>query len=369
MEAAEKRLAAYRTELAACRAAHGGSRELPDVAFFLFGMGARPKFLYRGGKLFDARTGRELRRWSVRRERIVPPDYRVLLETETGELVELREDDQAVWLEEGNHRRALEGTEHPLRLPEFVGKKFPSVLRVLHQELLVNITEAGPVPNFFVYDKPWYRDGAMTALALRETGNLDLLRAWILGLREPFDRNNRGETEADNLGQALFLVSLVSDRQHPLVAKVLAELPRFERKGPSGKYILGRSDFAKHPVYQTKWLKFGLRALGVPDPYVIPKVSDSYDALFWMDYRPEHVPGKDSDDRVSYPYLGWACDHFHGTRSSPLSNRDYPLTWEAKASEAHYERLRIIDPVLVENKVSPPHTWHAAEAFLLLLEE
>jgi hypothetical protein len=26
------------------------------------------------------------------------------------------------------------------------------------------------------------------------------------GLREPYDRNNAGETEADNLGQALYLV-------------------------------------------------------------------------------------------------------------------------------------------------------------------
>ena len=209
----------------------------------------------------------------------------------------------------------------------------------------------------------------MVALALKETGNLDLLKPWILGLREVFDKNNKGETEADNLGQALFLVSLVSDRNHPLVAKVLAEVPRFEKSDVTGKFILGRSDFNDHPVYQTKWLKYGLRALGLPDPYIIPKIADSYGALFWMDYRDQHVTGKDSDDRGPYPYLGWACDHFHGTKKSPLSNRDYPLTWEQNASGANYAGLKIIAPIFAKKKLSPPHTWHAAEAFLVLLTQ
>ncbi len=368
-EVSEKALASYRTELVACRAAHGGSYEVPDVKFFLFGMGARAKLLYRDGILFDAKSGREMQRWKVRREVIVPSDYMVSLETEDGGSVVLSEDSEAVWLEQGGQRTAVEGTKSAVKLPDFAGKKFPLVLRVLHQELLVNIVEAGPVPNFFVYEKPWYRDGAMMALALKETGNLELLKPWILGLREPFDKNNKGETEADNLGQALFLISLVADKNHPLVAKVLAEVPRFERSDATGKYILGRSDFSDHPVYQTKWLKYGLRSLGLPDPYIVPKVADGYGALFWMDYRDQHVAGKDSDDRGAYPYLGWACDHFHGTKKSPLSNRDYPLTWEQNASGAHYDGLKLIAPILAEKRISPPHTWHAAEAFLLLLTE
>ena len=365
----EQALADYRAELQQCRDAHGGSYDVPDVKFFLFGMGARAKSFYRDGALFDARDGRELRRWKVKREIIVPSNFSVHLETEDGKAVVLREDAEAVWVEESGQRTALENTKSPVKLPDFAGKKFPRVLRVLHQELLVNIVEAGPVPNLFVYGKPWYRDGAMVSLALKETGNLDLLKPWILGLREPFDRNNKGETEADNLGQALFLISLVADKNHPLVARVLAEVPRFEKTDTTGKYILGRSDFADHPVYQTKWLKYGLRALGLPDPYVIPKVADSYSALFWMDFRDQHVAGSDSNDRGPYPYLGWACDHFHGTKKSPLSNRDYPLTWEQKASEANYNGLKILAPIFAEKRISPPHTWHAAEAFLVLLTQ
>ena len=362
-------LAAYRTELTACRQQHGGGQDLPDVKFFLFGMGVRTKLLYHAGILIDARTGSELRRWKVRKEMIVPCDYRVAIETADGALVSLCEDEVAVWLQEDGRRTALEGTESSVRLPTFVGKKFPRVLRVLHQELLINVTGNGPLPNFFVYPKPWYRDAAMMALALKETGNVPLLRDWILALREPFDKNNAGQTEPDNLGQVLFLVSLVSDKNHPVVGRVLAEVPRFEVRDASGIFIKGRSDFSEHPVYQTKWLKFGLRALGLPDPYVVPKVADSYNALFWMDYCDQYVAGSDANNRGNYPYLGWACDHFHGTRKSPLSSCDYPLTWEAKASQASYEGMKVVDPVFVTQKVSPPHIWHAAEAFLLLLAE
>jgi len=136
--------------------------------------------------------------------------------------------------------------------------------------------------------------------------------------------------------------------------------------GKQGRFIKGRSDFAEHPVYQTKWMKYRLRAVGLPDPYSVPAVPDSYSALFWMDFKDEYIPGHDADDRGEYPYLGWACDHFHRTRRSPISNRDYPLTWEERASQANYEGMRIISPVYTARCLAAPHTWHAAEVFLYI---
>ena len=62
------------------------------------------------------------------------------------------------------------------------------------------------------FDLPGYIERVereVIARALEKTGNLDCIRPWILGLDEVFDRNNAGETEADNPGQALFLLSLV----------------------------------------------------------------------------------------------------------------------------------------------------------------
>lgn len=363
-------LTAYRAELAECRAAHGGEYDLPDVRFFLFGMGHRTKLVYRDGRLSQAMSGAVVREWKIKGDVIVPCDYRVAMETTDGAKVAIVEDEAGVWIEEAGARKIVAGTQSGVKLPSFEGFRFPRVLRVLHQEILVNVTTNGPVPNFFVYQKPWYRDGAMMALALRETGNADQLSAWILRMNEPFDRNNGGVTEPDNLGQGLFLVSLLGrGTNHPVVSKILEELPRFEKTNAAGKFISGKSDFAEHPVYQTKWLKFGLRSLGLRDPYSIPKAADSYGALFWMDYRYAHVAGHDADNRGDYPYLGWACDHFHGVAKSPLGNRDYPLTWERRASQAHYEGMKAIDAVYAEQKLSVPHTWHAAEAFLRFLAE
>ncbi len=88
-----------------------------------------------------------------------------------------------------------------------------------------------------------------------------------------------------------------------------------------------------------------------------------------MDFRQQHVIGTEATDRDQYPYLGWATDHFQGKALSPISNRDYPLTWEIKASQADYSGMKIVDPVFAEQQTSVPHTWHAAEIFLYLLDK
>ncbi|HEY6229287.1 MAG TPA: hypothetical protein VI282_19370 [Verrucomicrobiae bacterium] len=365
----ESKLEAYRAELDAFRAEYGGSRELPDVRFFLFGMGLRPKFIYRDGKLIDVRNGVIVRQWKIKSDVILPPEYRVVITKEDGNKLQIAEDEQAIWITDATNRVTIGGSEKPIKLPFFEENKYSQILRVLHQELLINTTPEGPLPNLFVYRKPWYRDGSMMAMALQKTGNLRSIRDWIVNLRDPFDRNNAGETEADNLGQALYLISLVSDKKHPLVQQILLTTKQFEAESPNGKYIRGRSDFAEHPVYQTKWLKYGLRALSINDTFGIPEISDSYSALFWMDYRDAHVFGKDAADRDAYPYLGWANDHFHKVKKSPISNRDYPLTWERNASQADYNGMSIIGDAYVKQKLAAPHTWHAAEVFLYLLDQ
>ncbi len=358
----------YRAELDAFRAEYGGSRHLPDVTFYQFGMGSRTKYLFKDGKLSEAPSGKVYRTWTNVQPVVVPCDYRVAFTTAEGGKVRIFEDETAVWIEADGHKQSLSGTQHPLLLPSFANHRYGSVLRVLHHEILINVIEGKPVPNFYVYKMPWYRDGAMMARCLEATGNLGVIRDWILGLRDVFDRNNAGECEADNPGQALYLLSLVSDKNHPLVPAVLEALKKFEMKDEQGVYIKGRSDFAEHPVYQTKWAKLGLHALGLPDPYVIPAVRDPYSSLFWMDYREQHVAGGEAIDRGLYPYLGWATDHFQRKKLSPISDRDYPLTWEIQASQADYPAMAIIDPQFVKEKTSAPHTWHAAEIFLYLLD-
>ncbi len=365
---AERSLAAYRSELAEFRRFCGGAKEMPDVRFFLFGMGLRPKLLYKNGELQNAMTGRVLRKWSVRKDIILPHEYKVVILDSTGVPTILREDSIGVWLERKGESEVLPGTESPVRLPEFTGRRFADVLKVLHHEILINVIDGKPVPNFFVYPRPWYRDGAMMAMCLEKTGNIGLIREWIRGLSEEFDRNNAGETEADNPGQALYLLSLVSDRSHPLVPKLLKALKKFECREGGTLFIKGRSDFAEHPVYQTKWAIFGLKALGLPDPYRVPDVEDGYGALFWMNREGGRNVPLNSGDGALYPYLDWASDHFFATRTGKISDRDYPLTWEIEASQADYEGMRLIDGIYAQKKTGSPHTWHSAEVFLSLMD-
>lgn len=358
----EKQQGAYRLVLDAARKENGGVRTLPAVDFFLFGMGDRSKFVYCGGRLTHALTGDTVEAWEVTEEQIVPSAYTVALKTKAGSFVFITEDEEGVWVEEGGKKNPL--STGRVSLPDFADHRQGLVLRVLHQELLVNVVDGRPVPNLFVYPKPWYRDGAMMAMVFEKTNNLHLIKKWVANLREPFDKNNGGETEADNPGQILYLVSLVSDKDHLLVPAARKALMRFETNG----HISGRSDFAPHPVYQTKWAKFGLQSLGLDDPYTVPKVEDRYASLFWWDYK----NGDKADQPVilsdDYPYLTWAGCHYTGQKLGKLSDRDYPLTWEAKASQARYDEMNRIAPVYADQRICTPHTWHAAEAFLCLLE-
>ena len=175
----------------------------------------------------------------------------------------------------------------------------------------------------------------------------------------------------------MFLASLVSDKTHPVVQVALDSVKKFRREN----YIIGKTDYAEHPVFQTKWLKYGLKSLGLPDPYVIPEQYDSYSSLFWWDYKSEHVAptetvGKRFSEKDSdhYPYLVWAEDHFYSRKGTPerrgiVGNLDYPLSWEQNASDAHYPGMTVLDKSLVKQRLAFPHTWHAAEMFLQLISQ
>jgi hypothetical protein len=332
--------------------------KFPGDAFFLFGAGDRRKMLYKAGTLYDALTGDVIRRWDRLSGRIEPSEYRVSIQLRNGAMVRIVEDEHRVYVEHNARRETL--TTGAVRLPRFEGHPYAPLLRRLHHEILVNIVQGKPVPNLLVYRKPWYRDAAMMLMCLAQTDNLDLVRTWVLGLREPFDRNNAGQAEPDNLGQALYMISLVSGSSHPLVKTIIDVLPKFSQD----RHLVGNSDFAPHPVYQTKWLKYGLRALQLKDDYSIPHVSDSYSSLFWMDYNRDHVAGSRLGADQNYPYLSWAESHFYQDEPPmPVDDTQYPLSWEAHASQADYEGMNIISPAFTALKLAVPHTWHAAEMF------
>lgn len=366
-------LEALRRQLVDFRSEFGGGNDLPDVPFFLFGMGNRPKFIYRDGLLKDALTGDTYRSWSISQQTIVPNAYAVKLRSTAGTPVRLYENEVGIFIQEGTQPAVLvEGSAIPLQLPEFSEYQYDQILKVLHHEILVNIVDSKPLPNFLVYDKPWRRDAAMMAMCLEKTGNLDQIKEWVLSLEEPYDYNNKmdgiPEQEADNLGQTLYLLSLFTDQNHPLVAKILEEVPSYEKKWLGVRYIEGRSDFEAHAAYQTKWLKFGLKRMGLDDPYQVPRINEGYNTLFWWDYQDPARENEQVEVWKDYPYISWAKDHYFGTRNSPISNKTYPLTWERNASQANYERIKMVDATYYLDSNASPHTWHAAEVFLYLME-
>lgn len=346
---------------------------LSTSQFLLFGMGSkRRKLVYaKGGRLLDAWTLEVLKKWQVESEWFEPSEYRVRIRDRSGKEIEIFEDEEGVWVKEGKHIEPLTRGER-VNLPRFDDHPYAAWLRALHAEILVNITPFGPVPNLWVYPRPWYRDAAMMLMCLAQTGNLHLVEAWVMGLRKVFDYNN-GCEEPDNIGQVLYMVSLFEAKEHPIISEAIKSVSKFRK----GDYIVGLTDFAEHPVYQTKWLKFGLQSLGLDDPFKIPEVPDPYSAIFWIDFRDQHVPCERFSSQVKslYPYLAWAEAHFYGEPPpEPLEQVVSPLTREAQASQAEYWRLKVLaDTGIIAwddvcHQIARPHSWHAAEMFLHLHE-
>lgn len=339
--------------------------KLPHHSFFLFGMGNRRKLLYKSGALFDALSGELLRSWNPSHEQIIPHEYAVKWQTRDGKIYSLREDETGVCLRVEGTQTYLTG--NPIHLPDFRDDSHGHLLRVLLQEVLVNVSDGKPLTNFLTGSVPAYRDAAIICECLRRTGNLGLVKDWILNLQEPFDGARGGEREPDNLGQALFLVSMVSDRGHPLVAKVLEQAKAFRNTD----FIDGRTNAAEHPVYQTKWLKFGLKSLGLEDPYKMPVGFDSYSTVFWMDFKdvPSNGPPFPEKTKEERPHLAWAEAHFHGwDPPMPVPTRAYPVSWEIPADSAAARGMGVIASEFAERGIIAPQARHAAEMLLYYLD-
>ena len=139
--------------------------------FLLFGFGpSRRKLVYASGRLLDAFTLEPaLGLGRVRDAEVDPVARTVRLDSEDGPEM-LLEDESGVHAVRGGERTTL-AAGAPVRLPDFAGHPHAALLRRMHADLLLCCTPFGPVPNPWVYSRPWYRDAAMLALVFRETGN------------------------------------------------------------------------------------------------------------------------------------------------------------------------------------------------------
>lgn len=333
----------------------------PEKQFYLFGMGHREKTVYMDGKLTTVMGNSVLYSWDVEKEEFYFDEYRVKLTLKDGSAVEIYENSDGVYVND----KCIASSK--LNLPTFEEYKYAKQLRILHHEILISFYGILPVPNIYVYHKPWYRDGAMMALVLDKTNNIELMRPWAESVTELYDKNNWGMCEPDNLGQLAYVLSFFKDKDYPLVDEIIKEAKRISVDG----CLTGITDGNDHSVYSTLWLKFGLSKLGADTSFIkIPNRFDNYARMFWMDRseveRDTHF-ANEYDEK--YPYLTWAVDHFEG---NPVNEKrieiKYPMSWEIDASQAKYPEIAPLSQEYAKNKCGAPHSWHAAEMFMYLIE-
>ena len=333
----------------------------PEKQFFLFGMGDREKYIYKNFSLTRYSVNKIIYAWNNCTEEFFYDEYKVVLTKNDGDTVVLYEDENGFYVD----NKCLSSSK--INLPSFEEYKYSRQMRILHHEILINIIDGKPVPNYFVYKKPWYRDSAMMGMVLKYTNNLHLIKDWILSLTDLYDQNNAGHKEPDNLGQLLFLLSLVSDKDNPMVDKIIEEAENISENG----LLTGITDFSDHRIYSTLWLKYALDLLNIQVDFInIPMEFDNYARMFWMNRDGiERDYPYDNEYNWLYPYLWWAVKHFE---NEPIDKKyleiTYPMSWEKEASQAKYEDIRQLSNEYADNKFSGPHTWHAAEMFLYLIE-
>ncbi len=342
--------------------------------FFLFGMGNRAKYIYKNYTLRNLDSGETVMAFKdAVSDSIIPDKYTVIV-TVGDSVIRILEDEYGVRVMGPQSECLLDGTSSHVYLPEFDGFVYDRVLKVLHHELLINIKNSIAYPNILVYYRPFYRDAFMATLCLEKTGNAYLLADWIAGISQLYDMEN-GQAEADNLGELLYL-SHVARFDNELLLRLLVEIRRQTIDDGKHKYLSGTTDGASNSEYATQILKFALAKTGLHDDYTDSPTPGIYKDLCWFtNMKPkqrETVWGLtafffDKTD-FSYPYLQWARAHYYDDFEAPMPAADYPLSWEALASQAHYEGMAAISSRAVEQKICYPHLWTAAEMFLKLYQ-
>ncbi|MBF1015719.1 MAG: hypothetical protein HXK96_02740, partial [Candidatus Nanogingivalaceae bacterium] len=171
--------------------------------FFSFGMGDRKKLIYRKGKLIDLQTKQTVRSFDFTHEMIIPNMYTVLLLDQAGKITRIYEDETGVHIEKGRMARIWEDwnnynqweddrlnnretklvenittetistSKNKINLPNFEESKVGRILKVLHQEILVNINQGKPRTTLMAKtnESGLYREGMMAAMVLEETKN------------------------------------------------------------------------------------------------------------------------------------------------------------------------------------------------------
>jgi hypothetical protein len=252
-------------------------------------------------------------------------------------------------------------------------------MKILYHEIMFSIIDGVPYARLFDYfhnEKGeakkiiWYRDIAYVGLFLEAVGRTDLIDNFIMNIQDMYD-GNRNVKEPDNLGQILYLQSLV---EHPNYAFVQDIVNEAKRICDDDGNLTGTTDGSRSSAYQNGWLIFALKRLGMEREAALFNPHSTIDAngysrLLWFTLPKEAVKLHSANREIlvvhrnknskyanvagqSYPYINIGMDHF-AMRSGKAYNNPlltqvvYPLTW---------------------GDGTRPHIWHAVELMMYLME-
>ena len=372
--------------------------------FFSFGMGDRKKMIYKKGKLIDLKTKQVIRSFDFTHEMIIPNMYTVLLLDQAGRITRIYEDETGVHIEKGRMAKIWEDwnnynqweddrlnnretklveniasetittSKNKINLPNFEDSKVGRVLKVLHQEVLVNIDHGKPRTTLMAKtnESGLYREGMMAAMVLEETKNTWLFENWMKQIGSIYDCRNKLEKNepkcvesADNPGQLLYLLGAITNNRQDLINKIRTEV---KQKAIDGEFT-GKVDEEEMGYYPTALLINGGRKnrielgydfnLGKPDKYL--------GLTWWLNDYKEAKHGNIVDPM--HPAKEWASVHqepgHYGLTT--ILDEAYPLTFDGELTEAEAEEQKLINEHYSHEKGPRLSSiWHASEMFLML---
>ena len=346
---------------------HQDKNNLNWSEYYYFGMANRKKIFYINNKLIEIDSKKVIKKFDEKERFVIPNIHTVIIKTTDDKYIKIMEDEEGIHYIVNGKDELLDNTK--LELYNFDNQKYQNIKKVLYGELLFNIKDGVIYPNIIVYDKPWYRDAALTCMVLKQTNNTDLISNWVNSITEIYDLQNDNNQEPDNLGELLYILSTQNNLNIDLIDKIEEEANRLASSNPDGYYIYGKTDFGDQYLYQNLWYKFGIESVDRKFRFDLDSIpEDSYSKMaWWSDYElKDNNPYQVSEE---YPYLSYAANHKMNNSIIPLNENNYPLTWESYASQANYENYYTLDKVMSYSKTSPIHSWSASELLLWLMDE
>lgn len=323
--------------------------------YYFFGLGNRRKIIFKNNKLIALDTNKVLYKFVVKERLIVPNEYAVLIQTVDNEFIKIYEDEAGVHYQKDNKDTIIEGTNNKLNLFSFENQKYQNIKKELYSEILFNIKDSKIYPNIMVYNKPKYTDAAIVSMVLKETNNTDLIKNWVLNIK-----NIDNVTE---LGQLLYILSTQEDVNENIINEIIDKANSLAEANEKGHYLDG-----KNALYKNLWYKLGLEAVGKNFTFDINDLEeDNYSSTaWWSDYSVKNIK---LIENYAHPYLNIGQYHKSGQGPLTVNYNYYPLSWEYRGDKANYSKMAILHKNYKTNKVALTHSRAASEFLLFLLDE